>query len=318
MARPVVEVSGLSRTFTVRKETVSALRDVTFTLHEGEVVGLLGSNGAGKTTLTKILSALLLPTGGSARILGHDVVRHPRQVRERIGVIFGGETGLYDRLTGRENIRFFAMLNGVRRRQITERIAAALDEVGLTGAADRPVETYSKGMRQRLHIAIGTVHRPRVLLLDEPTIGLDPIEAERLRTAIGRLRDDGVSVLLTSHYLLDVERLADRVLVLADGTISGNMTTGEFARAAGYRAVVTVRARGKVPPALTDGGVGVLVDGIVEDDDVWSARLRVQDWGPTSFAHLSQVLSDADVLDVDVAPVRLEDVYATLDLGGRR
>ncbi|MFI6823783.1 ABC transporter ATP-binding protein [Micromonospora sp. NPDC050187] len=318
MARPVVEVSGLSRTFTVRKETVSALRDVTFTLHEGEVVGLLGSNGAGKTTLTKILSALLLPTGGSARILGHDVVRHPRQVRERIGVIFGGETGLYDRLTGRENIRFFAMLNGVRRRQITERIAAALDEVGLTGAADRPVETYSKGMRQRLHIAIGTVHRPRVLLLDEPTIGLDPIEAERLRTAIGRLRDDGVSVLLTSHYLLDVERLADRVLVLADGTISANMTTGEFARAAGYRAVVTVRARGKVPPGLTDGGVGVLVDGIVEDDDVWSARLRVQDWGPTSFAHLSSVLSDADVLDVDVAPVRLEDVYATLDLGGRR
>ncbi|XTZ14738.1 ABC transporter ATP-binding protein [Micromonospora echinospora] len=318
MARPVVEVSGLSRTFTVRKETVSALRDVTFTLHEGEVIGLLGSNGAGKTTLTKILSALLLPTGGSARILGHDVVRHPRQVRERIGVIFGGETGLYDRLTGRENIRFFAMLNGVRRRQITERIAAALDEVGLTGAADRPVETYSKGMRQRLHIAIGTVHRPRVLLLDEPTIGLDPIEAERLRTAIGRLRDDGVSVLLTSHYLLDVERLADRVLILADGTISGNMTTGEFARAAGYRAVVTVRARGKVPPELTDGGVGVLVDGIVEDDDVWSARLRVQDWGPTSFAHLSRVLSDADVLDVDVAPVRLEDVYATLDLGGRR
>jgi ABC-2 type transport system ATP-binding protein len=290
-----------------------ALHKVDLLVEEGQIVGMLGRNGAGKTTLTKILSTLLLPTSGTARVFGHDVAREVRAVRRLTGVVFGGDRGLYDRLTGRENINFFAMLNGVSRRSAAARIAAALAEAGLSAVADRPVESYSKGMRQRLHLAIGMVTRPRLLLLDEPTVGLDPVEAERLRAAIGHLRTEGTTILLTSHYLLDIERLADRVILLAHGRLVVDVDVPTFTGLAGHVAMVTVRGRGIPPQALAQPSPWLAVQDVEQDGPVWTARLRVMAWAAGSFEGISQLLATDDIIDFSMAPVRLEDAYTELE-----
>jgi ABC-2 type transport system ATP-binding protein len=307
---PAINVIGLGRVFGRGRKAVVALREVTFELAEGQILGVLGSNGAGKTTLTKILATLLEPSAGTAHVFGYDVTRDLRRVRELTGVVFGGERGFYGALSGRDNLRYFAVLAGVGRRVIRSRVESALADVGLSEAADRAVETYSKGMRQRLHIALGLVAEPRLLLLDEPTVGLDPVEAERLRGSIADLRRSGVSVLLTSHYLLDIERLADRVLVIDRGVVKVDTTAAEFARLAGFAATVTIRGRGR-PPVRFDVNA-LAVESTVEGDGIWTVRLRLPDWGPEVFGQLSAGLLGVDVLGVAVDPVRLEDVYAVI------
>ncbi|GAA5016883.1 ABC transporter ATP-binding protein [Streptomyces siamensis] len=310
MSEPAIVVEQLGRSFTDRGREIVALRDVSFQIGAGEIVGLLGSNGAGKTTLTKILATLLLPTTGLARIFGHDVTRDLRAVRRMTGVVLGGDRGLYAKLNARDNLRFFAVLAGVGRRGLSAKVDAALEEVGLVGAADRAVETYSKGMRQRLHIAIGMIGEPRVLLLDEPTVGLDPVEAERLRGTVAALRDTGVSVLLTSHHLLDIERLAARVIILADGTLAADLPVEEFARQAGYTATVIVRGTGTPPDAGAVSSPDIAVGAVDTADGAWTLRLHVRDWSVGSFGLLEKALAHVSVLDVRIEPVRLEDVYS--------
>ncbi|WP_449345110.1 ABC transporter ATP-binding protein [Streptomyces narbonensis] len=168
----------------------------------GELFGLLGPNGAGKTTTIKMLNTLLL-TSGTARVFGHDVARDPVAVRRRIGYVFGGDRGLYDRLSALDNLRYFAELYGVEARDQKRRIAELLDLVGLVGREKESVEGYSRGMRQRLHIARGLLHRPDVLFLDEPSIGVDPVAARDLRRTVADLAAAGTTVLLTTHYMAE-------------------------------------------------------------------------------------------------------------------
>lgn len=222
----VIEVEDLRRTFRARTgirrraaADVEAVRGIDLTVEEGELFGLLGPNGAGKTTTIKMLITLLLPTSGSARVLGHDVVADAREVRRRVGYVFGGDRGLYDRLSGLDNLRFFAELYGVAPREQRPRIDALLDLVDLQGRESERVEGYSRGMRQRLHIARGLLHRPQVLFLDEPSIGIDPVGARELRRTVARLRDEGTTVLLTTHYMFEADELCDRIAVIADGRI---------------------------------------------------------------------------------------------------
>ena len=194
MADAVIEARELRRVYqtttgVVRRKPleVEAVRGISFAVERGELFGLLGPNGAGKTTTIKMLITLLLPTSGEARVLGLDVVADAREVRKRIGYVFGGDRGLYERLSAYDNLRYFAELYGVSGKAQRMRIDEVLELVGLKGREQERVEGYSRGMRQRLHIARGILHDPEVVFLDEPTIGVDPVGARDLRQTIADL-----------------------------------------------------------------------------------------------------------------------------------
>lgn len=319
---PVLEISRLSRDYTTRKETVHALREVDLALSEGEIVGLLGLNGAGKTTMLKVISTLLLPTSGRVRVAGFDVVAETREARTCLSVVLGGERGFYNRLSGRDNIRFFGLLSGLSRHDARRKGDDALERVGLGEAADRPVETYSKGMKQRLHLATGLLTTPRLLLLDEPTVGLDPIEAQRVRDSIDELRGTSVAVLLTSHYLADIERLAERVVILQRGAVTHDLPLERLLERAGAAAEVALTGAGEPPgedrlaEAAQHSGVRVLElvsRGTAEA--TWSLRLEVQDWSPSSLRTLAALWPESEITDVRVQPVTLETVFSDLSRG---
>ena len=231
----VIEAIELRRTYRTttgvirrRPLEVEAVRGVSFAVEQGELFGLLGPNGAGKTTTIKMLITLLLPTSGQARVLGRDVVEHAREVRKRIGYVFGGDRGLYERLSALDNLRYFAELYGVSGKVQRLRIDEVLELVGLKGREQERVEGYSRGMRQRLHIARGILHDPEVVFLDEPTIGVDPVGARELRQMIADLVTGGKTVLLTTHYMFEADALCDRIAVIAKGEIVGTGTPAEL------------------------------------------------------------------------------------------
>ncbi|MDY7087380.1 MAG: ABC transporter ATP-binding protein [Actinomycetota bacterium] len=253
-----IEAEDLRRTYKARtgwlkpkRTEVEAVRGVTFTVGRGELFGLLGPNGAGKTTTIKLLNTLLIPTSGTARICGHDVETETREVRRRIGYVFGGDRGLYDRLSALDNLRYFAELYGVAPRDQRRRIAELLDLVGLAGREGERVEGYSRGMRQRLHIARGLLHAPDVLFLDEPSIGVDPVAARELRRTVADLASTGTTVLLTTHYMAEADELCDRIAVIADGQIQALGTPAELRHRADGRRVVEVEAYG-VPQSAVE------------------------------------------------------------------
>lgn len=247
----VVEVEELARTYRTntgilrrRAVEVEAVRGVSFEIGKGELFGLLGPNGAGKTTTIKMLITLLLPSSGTARVLGLDVARDAREVRKRIGYVFGGDRGLYERLSGLDNLRYFAELYGVEPRRQKPRIAELLDLVGLAGREREKVEGYSRGMRQRLHIARGLLHDPEVLFLDEPTIGVDPVGARELRATIASLTATGKTVLLTTHYMFEADALCDRIAVIAHGQIVAEGTPQALKAGVGEGTVVEIEVYG--------------------------------------------------------------------------
>ncbi|MBP8047165.1 MAG: ABC transporter ATP-binding protein [Anaerolineales bacterium] len=222
----IITTQNLRRTYETttglirrKKKEITALDGVDLSIPSGEMFGLLGQNGAGKTTITRILSTVLLPTSGSAQIFGLDVVKSVRDIRPRIGLVFGGERGLYWRLSGYDNLQYFADLYRVPPHIARRRIPELLELVGLTDRANERIEGYSRGMKQRLHIARGLIHDPELLFLDEPTIGLDPLAARGLREVIRNLNQQGKTIFLTSHYMFEIDALCDRVAIMNKGKI---------------------------------------------------------------------------------------------------
>ncbi len=211
---PAIVVEQLERAF----DEVHAVRGVDLTVDEGEIYGFLGPNGAGKTTTVRMLTTLLLPTGGQAAVAGYDVVKEARAVRASIGVALQ-EAALDPLMTGRELIRLQATLQGLPSAEGKRRADALLERVELTDAADRRVGTYSGGMRRRLDLAAALVHEPRVLFLDEPTTGLDPVSRKTIWEEVRSLNNEGTTVFLTTQYLEEADQLADNVAIIDRGTI---------------------------------------------------------------------------------------------------
>ena len=211
---------------------INAVVELNLEIEPGELFGLLGPNGAGKTTTVKMLSTLLTPTHGQAWVRGLDVVKEANRVRKFVNMVAGGERMLYYRLTGRENLRYFAELYDVPSSEVKIRVQHVLDLVGLADRADDEVEKYSKGMKQRLQIARGVINDPQVLFLDEPTLGLDVDIAKELRAFIRKqlVDEQGKTVLLTTHYLAEAEELCDRVSFIFKGKIVSTGTPSELSR----------------------------------------------------------------------------------------
>src|SRR2546429_7651494 len=241
LVRTYKQTSGFLRR---RTKTIEAVRGIDFEVSEGELFGLLGPNGAGKTTTIKMLVTLLIPSSGTARVLGHDVVRDAQAVRKQIGYVFGGDRGAYQRLSGLDNLRYFSELYGVPPKVQKRRIPELLEVVRLTGRERERVQGYSRGMRQRLHIARGLLHDPPVIVLDEPTIGLDPVGARELRNTIAELAQAGKTVLLTTHYMYEADALCDGIAVISQGEIVASGTPSDLKSVVAERTVVEIEAFG--------------------------------------------------------------------------
>jgi len=302
-------VEGLRKDF----RALTAVYDMSFTVGDGEIFGLLGPNGAGKTTTIKMLITLLIPTSGTASVLGYDVVKDAREVRKLIGYVFGGERGVYERLSGYDNLRYFAELYGVPGKRIRPRIEELLELVGLKGREKERVEGYSRGMKQRLHVARGLLHDPPVVFLDEPTIGLDPVGARELRATIASLTEAGKTVLLTTHYMFEADALCDRIAVIAKGEIVAQGTPADLKAGVAEGAVVEVEVFG-----IPDGTVervreldGVRAVGVEERDQ--AQVLVVQTPADVELTHaiLGQ-LDGASVGRVSRREPTLEDAYVAL------
>lgn len=228
---PAILADGLHKRF----GAVPALNGITFAAERGMVLGLLGPNGAGKSTTVRILTTLLRPTGGWARVAGFDVVDQPAHVRAAVGLA-GQQAAVDPLLTGRENLDLVATLHHLDRSTRRRRVDELLERFDLTAAAGRRASTYSGGMRRRLDLAASLIGRPEVLLLDEPTAGLDPVSRQALWTTIRSLVDDGTAALLTTQYLEEADRLADDIVVLDAGRVVATGTPDQLkAQVGGHR-----------------------------------------------------------------------------------
>jgi ABC-2 type transport system ATP-binding protein len=320
-----IEVQELKRVYRAKmgvfgrkaKEVV-AVDGIDFSVARGELFGLLGPNGAGKTTTVKMLTTLLTPTAGQARVLGYDLVGQANEIRHHIGFVFGGERGLYWRLSGYDNLVYFANLYHVPPEVQKRRIPYLLDLVGLSGRGDEKIEGYSRGMKQRLHIARALLHDPELLFLDEPTIGLDPVGARELRHTIRALQQEKKTILLTTHYMFEADSLCQRIAVINHGRIVALDTPTELKHIVRDLSVVEVEVFGI--PAHTVEQIRVLagVDMVsVENRDQKQALLIQSSDGAAAVAPVVSTLQNLGlrVGNVVVREPTLEDAYVRL-VGG--
>jgi ABC-2 type transport system ATP-binding protein len=321
----VIEVQDLRRIYhaktgVLRRKVreVLAVDGINFSVAQGELFGLLGPNGAGKTTTIKMLTTLLTPTAGQARVLGYDVVQEASQIRPRIGFIFGGERGLYWRLSGYDNLRYFANLYHVPPDVQKQRIPGLLELVGLEGREDEKVQGYSRGMKQRLHIARVLLHDPQVLFLDEPTMGLDPVGARELRDAICNLQTEKKAILLTTHYMFEADAMCQRIAVINHGKIVALDTPSGLKRHVRDLSVVEVEVFGIPPEAVERIQALDSVDMLsVENRDQKQALQLHSSDGAATIAPVVSALQGMGlrVGSVVVREPTLEDAYVRL-VGG--
>ncbi|MCC7447326.1 MAG: ABC transporter ATP-binding protein [Anaerolineae bacterium] len=318
-----IEVEHLRRVYrptigVIRRKVkeVVAVDDVSFEVRKGELFGLLGPNGAGKTTTTKMLTTLLIPSAGTARILGCDVVKQAEALRSRIGFIFGGERGLYWRLSAIDNLRYFASLYHVDPDETKKRIPYLLELVGLADRGSEKVEGYSRGMKQRLHIARTLLHNPEVLFLDEPTIGLDPVGARELRQIIRNLQAENKTILLTTHYMFEADALCQRIGVINHGAIIALDTPEGLKNLVRDLSVIELEVFGVAPSMVEHLRQQPYIETVSVEDQDQKQNLLVH--SPRGSEAVSDVLSCLNGIKIGKVVVReptLEDAYVRLVRG---
>lgn len=297
-----------------RKANHLAVDQVSLSIMPGELFGLLGQNGAGKTTLIRMLCTALLPSEGRAAVCGYDVVRQARHVRERIGLVNSEERSFYWRLTGRQNLEFFAALYHVPHAEAAARANALIRQVGLEEAADRPFRTYSSGMRQKLGIARGLLNRPQVLFMDEPTRSLDPISAQAMRRFVADyiIGELGCTVILATHSMAEAEELCNRVALVKAGRVVAQGSLAELRRGLNYGVRCLVRLR-HMPPDLPETlrRLPDVLDAAAEraeGEQRLTATLREE--GPALAALLREIVeSGADIYHFETHEISLEEIY---------
>lgn len=295
MSAPAIEVEGLTKKF---GGSTLALAGVDFSVPAGTVCGLLGHNGAGKTTTINILSTLIRPTSGRARVAGYDVVRQPAEVRASIRMA-GQFTGMDPMLTGRENLVLFGRLRGLNRRRAKARADELLEQFNLVDAADRRLSTYSGGMYRRVDLASALVVPPKVLFLDEPTTGLDPRSRRDVWALVSSLRVQGISVLLTTQYLEEADVLSDSIVVIDHGRVIASGTSEELKRAVGTSYCQVTPANPAELPQVAAALTGL--EGIEIDSDTGSVSV----FAPDGVATLVEVFRRVDALGLELADISL-------------
>ncbi len=303
---PAIEVSGLTKRF----GDVVAVEAVTFDVHRGELFGLLGPNGAGKTTTINLLTGLARPDAGSIRVGGVDCATNPKAAQHLIGVV-PDESNLYPELTGFENLCFCAALYGMRRQEREPRARELLGAFGLHQAADRRFGGYSRGMKRRLTIAAGIVHRPPILFLDEPTTGIDVASARQARQLIAELQRSGTTILLTTHYIEEAERLCERIAFIVAGQIVRIAQLAELMQ--------PVRGRQALLLSVSGDGAGLRAD-LARAFPAYTItaaeqrQLRVEAEAPIPIGPLVRWLEERRVEVIEARQVRpsLEDVFVEI------
>lgn len=220
----MLEVRGLTKSF----KKVKAVDDVSFEVHPGEIVGLLGENGAGKTTTLRMIATMLKATSGDAIVNSYSILKQPEKVRENIGILFGGDVALYDRLTGRENMMYFAELNGMNSSDAKKAVEEIAVDLEMQDYLDRPVGKYSRGMKQKVSLARSVIHKPNTMLFDEPSTGLDVLSAKLIHDFIFKCKKENKAIIFSSHNMYETEKLCDRVIIIHKGKIMDSGTIDEL------------------------------------------------------------------------------------------
>lgn len=304
-----IELSGLGKVYGHGKNQVTAVRPTTLAVSRGEVFGLLGPNGAGKTTIIKMIGGLVTPTWGTVTLGGYDVARQRGQAVRQIGAVLEGSRNVYWPMSAWENLMYFGQLKGLRRGEIMPRARWLLSELGLWQRRRQPVGSFSRGMQQKVAVAAALITDPPIILLDEPTLGLDVEAARTVKDWITRLaRDEGKTVVLTTHQLETAQELSDRIAVIKEGEIIADLPTGELlARHAEHRYTVTVAGR-------LSGLDGTLPEGSQVDTRVDSTRITLPDDNPDDLYKLLAHVRwhEARLLSVEQVRPSLEEVFIHL------
>ena len=302
----MIQIDGLRKQY----DALVAVDDVSFEVRDGEVFGLLGPNGAGKTTTINMICGVLQPDGGRVLVDGRDIWLEPKRVKQDLGVV-PQEISVYEDLTARDNLSFWGSLYGLRGSELSSRIGESLSRLGLAERAGHKVKTFSGGMKRRLNLCMGLIHQPRFLLLDEPTVGIDPQARLNILEVIREVADAGTTVLYTTHYMDEAEQLCDRIAIIDHGKILASGTLDDLTRTAGEAEVLKLGGDFSGKTARDElhriDGVRVL-----RADDT-SAVLAIEPDGPGLLAVLPKVLDgDLAVDDVSIQQPNLQNVFIAL------